>query len=315
MSHSPSAERRPRDGAGVRRHERVRVAKGLLATVGTPQRPRHPDGRITPQGGRTGLGKAGVEVLHDVRHDDGYGALRCRTTLEFDVDQPVAEERLDVAEECGRGREDGDVTGPAEPLVTLRAVGGHAQEVAVHSPHDVAVQLIQQRIGALERADTADVGPHDDCGERRRIERSRPAGDLHIPEAVEGQRRLEDVVAAAQDESVRRVRAAQRTRAELIVLEHLGVAEHDLGARRVRRREHARIRRGSVRSRRGSSRTAMSRLVRPRARLVGARAATSVGRVGSHRSRPRARHPSSNRRTPDAATNRRRRRASIVSPL
>ena len=107
---------------------------------------------------------------------------------------------------------------------------GTLRKLPLHAPHDVAVQLVQQRIRARERADRRDVGSDDDRGERRRIELARPAGDLRVPEAVEGERRFEDVVAAAEDEAVGRLGAAQRARAELIVLEHLGVPQDDLGA-------------------------------------------------------------------------------------
>ena len=56
------------------------------------------------------------------------------------------EEVLDVEEE-GRGRrEDGDVTGPAEPLVALRAVGWHVEEVAARPPHHVAMELVEQLV-------------------------------------------------------------------------------------------------------------------------------------------------------------------------
>ena len=44
-------------------------------------------------------------------------------------------------------------------------------------------------------------------------------------------RRLEDVVAAAEDEPVGRLGGAQRADAQLAVLEHLGVPERDLVAR------------------------------------------------------------------------------------
>ena len=79
----------------------------------------------------------------------------------------------------------------------------------------------------------ADVGAHHDGRERAGIEGARPAGHLRVAEAVEGQRRLEYVVFSAEDEAVGRLGAAQRPDAELIVLDHLGVPKHDLGAGRA----------------------------------------------------------------------------------
>ena len=67
--------------------------------------------------------------------------------------QPVTQKVFDV-EQVRRGRrEDGDVTGPAQPLIALRAVGRHIQEVSARSPDDVAVELVQQLVGALEFTD------------------------------------------------------------------------------------------------------------------------------------------------------------------
>ena len=72
--------------------------------------------------------------------------------------QPVPQEVRDIEEERGGRREDGDVAGPAEPLVALRAVGRHVEEVAAQAPDDVAVQLVEQLVGALELADPPQVG-------------------------------------------------------------------------------------------------------------------------------------------------------------
>src|SRR3712207_9470494 len=49
---------------------------------------------------------------------------------------------------------------------------------------------------------------------------TRPAADFCVAEAVEGEGGLEDVVAAAQDESVDLLRLPQRTHPELAVLQH-----------------------------------------------------------------------------------------------
>ena len=62
----------------------------------------------------------------------------------------------------------------------------------------------------------------------------RRAGDLGVAEAVEGEARLQHLLAApGQRVGVGRLGGAQRADAELAVLEHLGVAERDLVARRA----------------------------------------------------------------------------------
>ena len=155
VSHTPVGREHPGDAACVRGHERVGVAQCLLVAVRLPERPRHPDRGVSPHGGGAGLGKASAQVLHDVRHHDWHRVLGRSSSLELGIHQPVREERLDVAEERRRRREDGEVARPAEALVALRTVGGHAEEVALHAPLDVAVQLIEQRVGALERCRSA----------------------------------------------------------------------------------------------------------------------------------------------------------------
>jgi hypothetical protein len=40
------------------------------------------------------------------------------------------------------------IAGPAQPFVSLWAVGGDVEEVVFLSPHDVVVQLIEQRVRA-----------------------------------------------------------------------------------------------------------------------------------------------------------------------
>ncbi len=97
------------------------------------------------------------DVLQDVGHDEGHHPVGC-PLLGGEVGQPVAEEVLDV-EEVGRGGcEDCDITCPAEPLVALRAVGRHIEEVAAGAPDHVAVELVEQLVGALELADPLQLG-------------------------------------------------------------------------------------------------------------------------------------------------------------
>ena len=72
-------------------------------------------------------------VGHHERHLTVVGRL-----LGGKVQEPVLEECLHVVEERRGRREHGEVAGPAEALVALRAVGGHVEEVAPEPPHHVA---------------------------------------------------------------------------------------------------------------------------------------------------------------------------------
>ena len=133
-------------------------------------------------------------VLQSVRDDEGHHPVGC-PLLGGEVDQPVPEEVLDVEEERrGRG-EHCDVAGPAEPLVALRAVGGHVEEVAARAPDHVAVQLVEQFVGALELAGPRQLGGDHDSSNAIGGELARPALDLDVAEAVESECRLERVLA------------------------------------------------------------------------------------------------------------------------
>ena len=73
-----------------------------------------------------------------------------------------AEEAGAVEQEAGGRREHLDVAGPAEPLVALRAVGGHVEEVAAHAPDDVLVEPVELRVRRAEPAGAAQVGADHD---------------------------------------------------------------------------------------------------------------------------------------------------------
>jgi hypothetical protein len=77
-------------------------------------------------------------------------ALGCLGVLH--VDHPLGEEGGHVHVICGRAREDLGVAHPAQPLVALRAIRGHTEEVALLTPQAVAPQPVDPRVRALEFA-------------------------------------------------------------------------------------------------------------------------------------------------------------------
>ena len=126
-------------------------------------------------------------------------------------------------------REDLRVARPAQPLVALRAVGRHVEEVALLPPEDVVLELVDERLRGLELARLRHVGVDDDPGQRVRRQLPRVAVDGHVAEAEEREVRLERLRPAALERVARRgLRLAQVLRVEVALLvEHLGVAQRD----------------------------------------------------------------------------------------
>ena len=201
--------------------------------VALVQHPRHHDRGVTPHGGRPGLAE---HVGHDER-DDAVGIV----LLDGEVGEPRREEAVDVEQEARRRGEHLDVAGPAQAFVTLRAVGGQVEEVAPHAPHDVLVQAVDRGRRSIRTSRCARMSEwHDDRPDVLGVELARPAVDLDIAEAVEGEARLPRlVVTAAQRVAVRGRRVAQRAGAELAVLEDFGVTQRDRRAGRSPRTRDA----------------------------------------------------------------------------
>ena len=81
--------------------------------------------------------------------------------LDGQVGQPGPEHAGRVVQVGRGGGEDHQVAGPAQPLVALRAIGGHVDEVAAHAPDDVLVQPGHVRIRAREGTGGTQIGMHD----------------------------------------------------------------------------------------------------------------------------------------------------------
>ena len=92
----------------------------------------------------------------------------------------------------GRADEELGVARPAQPLVALRAVGGHLQIVALLAPDDVVLKLVDQRAGALELARAVAWSVCTTMPVTASQGRLfRQAAHLHVAEAVEGEARFE----------------------------------------------------------------------------------------------------------------------------
>ena len=110
-------------------HHNARVSIGPIDMVGAKQR------GIAPS--------RGSATAHDVGNHMGKGSVGHLVILTGG--QPAGKERRHVKVIHSGGSKELGVTGPAHPLVTLRAVGRNFQVIALLAPNDVAVKLIQIR--------------------------------------------------------------------------------------------------------------------------------------------------------------------------
>ena len=89
--------------------------------------------------------RAVVDVQHR-RSDRGGGAFRREAVP--DIAEIFPEKSQTVHIQHRRGSENLRVTGPAEPLVTLRAVGRNLQKVAALSPESIEPQPVDAGVAA-----------------------------------------------------------------------------------------------------------------------------------------------------------------------
>jgi hypothetical protein len=119
-------------------HARQLPRQQADVTSALVENPGHQRGGVAPGRGRR------LRRSNDVGDDKGYRSVRL--LLGREVGQPGAQEAGTVEQEAGGGREDLDVTGPAQPLVALGTVGGQVDEVAPHPPDDVVVEPVELRV-------------------------------------------------------------------------------------------------------------------------------------------------------------------------
>src|SRR3546814_8526228 len=94
-----------------------------------------------------------------LRHDDRIGTVRPLRGARFD--QEAADEGINLHIERGGIEEDLDVAHPAHPLVALRTIGRHREEVRALAPFGILPDLLEQ--GRCEahlagRAARAEIG-------------------------------------------------------------------------------------------------------------------------------------------------------------
>src|SRR2546422_931396 len=195
------------------------VAVGLINGPGTN------DAGITPGGAKI---PAMLEWIGGVAGKDTAGALRFHK-----LPQPLGVERGDVGIESGGSHVDLGITGPAKPLISLRAISREIQEIGALSPNNIFEKAIHKRIGALEIARERCVRVHDNAGNRIQSRRTRIASQFDILETVEselGDEGFSERI-AAQDVSVGSAGFAEVLGHQTAIrMQHLTVAKTNLSA-------------------------------------------------------------------------------------
>ena len=195
-------------------------AQDMVVAVGLVHGPGHDRGRIGPAGSP----EARLAIDDDVRHDGGHAQLV--VLVEGDIAKPRRPEGLRVEERRTGRREGLGVSGPAQALVALRAVGRNGDEVVALRPDDVLKESVEHGVTAAERGPSRRVAAD---GNERCVEDLGIRLDLRVAKAVEGVARLEErLVVVGKHVRVGGPRRAERDRVERAIrLQDLGVADAD----------------------------------------------------------------------------------------
>ena len=72
--------------------------------------------------------------------------------VHFQIMQPFFIESICIHQIACRAAKNLRISGPSKPFVSLRTIRWNIQEVSFHPPEKIVMQLIQQRIGCLQRS-------------------------------------------------------------------------------------------------------------------------------------------------------------------
>src|ERR1700722_12190920 len=128
-------------------HAAVLIFENPLIAVRNKKFPGNDRGRIAPSGGTS---DRTVTAAEHIRYNEWNTAavelIGCK------ILEPLAEKSVDVHVERGRGCEHLRIAGPTQPLVALRTIGRHVEEIPLLSPLNIVLQLIDQRFGCRKAA-------------------------------------------------------------------------------------------------------------------------------------------------------------------
>ena len=192
--------------------------------------PGHDHAGVAPGGRELGVGPLQPQRFPGVRRED-----RKTPIVELgvaDVAHPLGEEARQVQGEDRRLREGLEVPQETHALVALRAVRGHAHQVAPQPPFHAAHDRVDQVAGAGEGAGVRRRGVEHAADQRAVIRCGGQSGHLDVAESVVGEVGFHHGLAAAPAVLVALRGAPQVGRVEgAVLVERLGVAQGDAGAR------------------------------------------------------------------------------------
>lgn len=133
-----------------------------------------------------------------------------------------------------RADEDLGVAQPPEPLVALGAIGRDAKEIVPLGPVDIGIKPVDISRRALEGPRARRVRTDRTGGYRTRAQLARQARDLRVPEAVDGEARLQDLLPAGGGVRIGLAGCAQVVDVQAAVgVQGLAVTDADVGALRL----------------------------------------------------------------------------------
>ena len=187
------------------------------------QRPGNNGRRVAPD---AGAGCRHVKSRHDVRH-----IALPHLLLRVHVKKELVVEGIGIRIEAGRRNKDLRIRRPAHALIALRAVGRHIDEIALLPPENIGDQLIDLRKPGRERAGRREIRIAGKAGEI--IDgQMRGAVHLRVTVAIEGEKRLEDMLLSVRGVPVLREGSAQVVAVEIPLLQNFAHLDMNLRPRR-----------------------------------------------------------------------------------
>jgi hypothetical protein len=116
--------------------------------------------------------------------------------------QPLGIEAVVIEDEAFAQRAHGTVAEPPHALIALRAVGGHAAIVATYAPVGIMVDAVEHVVGGRQLARRGHLVVEHDAPEVVEAGRFTIATELHVAEAMIGERRLPRGGGAIADVSI-----------------------------------------------------------------------------------------------------------------
>lgn len=214
-------------------HRLVVAAQPASSAVGVVEGSRYGGCGVAPARNAAGEQRLARQQVAERYVGDQQGDRAVVSLFDAQVGEPAVQEGAAVEGGARGGGEGHDVPGPAEAFVPLRAVRGYGEEVAALGAYDVGVERVHAVVGAVELADAAQVAGHDDDFDGLDGD-FRGGVDLGVPEAVEGELRLQFGGAAGQGVLVGGARASQDAGQQAtLTVEDLGVPDGDRASRRT----------------------------------------------------------------------------------